>query len=28
MALWLASDQSSFATGSAFTIDGGMTVGL
>ena len=28
MALWLASDQSSFATGSVFTIDGGMTVGL
>ena len=28
MALWLASDQSSFATGSAFTVDGGMTVGL
>ena len=28
MALWLASDQSSFATGSVFTVDGGMTVGL
>ncbi|CAB4760622.1 MAG: SDR family oxidoreductase [Actinobacteria bacterium] len=28
MALWLASDQSSFATGSSFTVDGGMTVGL
>ena len=28
MALWLASDQSSFATGSIFTVDGGMTVGL
>lgn len=28
MALWLASDQSGFATGAAFTVDGGMTVGL
>jgi NAD(P)-dependent dehydrogenase (short-subunit alcohol dehydrogenase family) len=28
MALWLASDQASFATGAAFTVDGGMTVGL
>ena len=28
MALWLASEQSSFATGAVFTVDGGMTVGL
>ena len=25
MAVWLASDESSFATGQLFTVDGGMT---
>lgn len=28
LALWLASDESSYCTGSEFTIDGGMTAGL